>query len=649
MKTISRSPLSALAIPCTILAALLGMGTAEAQTKTWTGATNGSWGTSGNWDPSGTPVSANPVVFDGTGTNLNTTTNGARTVQSLTYTSNQTSTVTINATTTQSLSLSGAGAVITVDAGNHVITGNGTSGSGTTYDFLLTNANDNRTITIADGASLDIQGRFDTPNASLAKNGNGTLILSGQNGSSGAFQIDGADAFSVNAGVLRFANSNAAGNSRNNYSVASGAAIEIFGGVSQTSSNGTITLNGTGIGSTGALRSISGNNTITAGAASPGTIVLSAASSIGVDADTFTIGKGISGSNSLTKVGAGTLVLGRAAAINNNTYSGATLVDGGTLRFAITGALYGGNSTNWTAANLNAKNGTTLAFNVGGPDEFSTGNVTTLLTNLAASSSTTNGMNAGSSLGFDTTNAGGSFTIADVIADTTGAEGGARGLTKLGTGSLVLSNTNTYTGPTLVSAGTLQVNGTHTPGGGAGDYTVANAATLMGSGATNGDLLVLAGGTVAPGSSIESLGVGSVSIDGGTYSYELDSTAVNADLLYGGAGSTLTLTGSPTLSLIELGAGTVPLNTKFTLISYNGTWNSGTFAGFADDSTFSFSGTDWLINYNDTSSGSNFSSDANANGTAFVTITAVPEPGVLALAGIGIAGIGFLASRWRQR
>jgi autotransporter-associated beta strand protein len=334
-----------------------------------------------------------------------------------------------------------------VNAGNHLITGNGTSSSNATYDFLLLSTNDNRTITIADGASLDIQGRFDTPNASLAKNGNGTLILSGQNGSGGAFQIDGADAFSVNAGVLRFANTNAAGNSRNNYSVASGAAIEIFGGFSQTSSNGTITLNGTGIGSTGALRSISGNNTITAGAASPGTIVLSAASSIGVDADTFTIGKGISGSNSLTKVGAGTLVLGRAAAINNNTYSGATLVDGGTLQFAITGALYGGNSTNWTAANINAKAGTTLAFNVGGTSEFTTGNVTTLLGNLAASSSTTNGMNAGSALGFDTTNAGGSFTIANVIADTTGSSGGARGLTKLGTGSLVLSNTNTYTGP----------------------------------------------------------------------------------------------------------------------------------------------------------------------------------------------------------
>jgi autotransporter-associated beta strand protein len=79
-----------------------------------------------------------------------------------------------------------------------------------------------------------------------------------------------------------------------------------------------------------------------------------------------------------------------------------------------------------------------------------------LLTNLAASSSATEGMNAGSTLGFDTTNAdGGTFTIADVIANTTGASGGARNLTKLGTNTLVLSGANTYTGTTTVSGGTL--------------------------------------------------------------------------------------------------------------------------------------------------------------------------------------------------
>ncbi len=593
------------------------------------------------------------MVFDGTGTNLNTTTNAARTVESLTYTSGQTSTVTINATTTNTLRVTSTAAIV-VDAGNHVITGNGTGSSGTAWDFGLQGTN--QTISIAGSASLDIQGRVANTNGptsqtnrSVTKSGNGTLILSGQNGGSGAWQMNGANSFSVTQGVVRLANSNASGNSGNNFVIAEPAALELSGGFSQGITAGNITLNGTGIGATGALRNISGNNSISPAASSTGTIVLSAASSIGVDADTLTLGKGISGSNSLTKVGAGTLVLGREAGINNNTYSGATLIDGGTLRFAITGALYNDTSANWTAANINAKNGTTLAFNVGGTSEFTTGNVTTLLTNLAASSSATNGMNAGSSLGFDTTNAGGSFTISDAITNTTGASGGARGLTKLGTGALLLSGTNTYTGPTLVSAGTLQVNGTHTPGGGAGDYTVASAATLMGSGATNGDLLVLAGGTIAPGTSVESLGVGSVSIDAGTYAYEIDSTAVNADLLYGDAGSTLTLTGSPTLSLSELGAGTVPLNTKFTLISYDGAWNLGEFAGLPDDSTFSFSGTDWLINYNDTSSGSNFSSDANANGTAFVTITAVPEPGMRAPAAIGLAGLAYAASRRRRR
>jgi autotransporter-associated beta strand protein len=70
------------------------------------------------------------------------------------------------------------------------------------------------------------------------------------------------------------------------------------------------------------------------------------------------------------------------------------------------------------------------------------------------------GMNAGSFLGFDTTNAaGGTFTIADTIANTTGAAGGARGLTKLGTNTLVLSGTNSHTGATTVIAGTLKLAG----------------------------------------------------------------------------------------------------------------------------------------------------------------------------------------------
>jgi autotransporter-associated beta strand protein len=207
---------------------------------------------------------------------------------------------------------------------------------------------------------------------------------------------------------------------------------------------------------------------------------------------------------------------------------------------------------------------------------------------------------------------------------------------------LTLTAANTYIGATNVLNGTLVLNGSHTPGTGAGLYTVSGG-TLMGSGATNGDLSVLSGGTVAPGNSIESLGVGSISYDGGTFEYELDTTLLTADLLYGDDLSTLTLLNDPELDLIDLGGNSVvPLGTKFTLIAYDGAWNSGTFNGYADGSTFSFAGNTWLIDYNDPLAGINFTGDLTGL-TAFVTITstaaAVPEPGTLALGLAGLVGL----------
>ncbi|MGX9257773.1 autotransporter outer membrane beta-barrel domain-containing protein [Pantoea ananatis] len=88
---------------------------------------------------------------------------------------------------------------------------------------------------------------------------------------------------------------------------------------------------------------------------------------------------------------------------------------------------------------------------------------------------------------------------------------GHGGLTKEGRGTLILSGTSTYAGPTLVNLGRLAVNGSVTS-----DVSVHNGGLIGGNG-TVGSLTVRRGGIVAPGNSMGSLNVTrNVSFDPGS-------------------------------------------------------------------------------------------------------------------------------------
>ncbi|HAU37493.1 MAG TPA: hypothetical protein DCX07_07205 [Phycisphaerales bacterium] len=93
------------------------------------------------------------------------------------------------------------------------------------------------------------------------------------------------------------------------------------------------------------------------------------------------------------------------------------------------------------------------------------------------------------------------LTIGGVISNKT--DGAAVSLTKQGAGTLVLSGTNTYTGATTVSAGTLLINGDQSAA--TGNIAVNSTGTLGGTGAIGGATTVNSGGTLSPGDSAGTL------------------------------------------------------------------------------------------------------------------------------------------------
>ncbi|MCE9588775.1 MAG: autotransporter-associated beta strand repeat-containing protein [Verrucomicrobia bacterium] len=155
---------------------------------------------------------------------------------------------------------------------------------------------------------------------------------------------------------------------------------------------------------------------------------------------------------SVTKTGWGVQTL-----VGNNTYTGKTTVSAGTLVFGNAGALYGGNTSSWTAENLTVASGATAAFAVGGDNPFTSANIT----QLSQLGNSYGGFQNGSSLGIDAS--GTTFTYGGVIADPNNGAN-ALGLTLLGSGTTILTENNSYTGTTTISGGTLQIGDGGTTG-----------------------------------------------------------------------------------------------------------------------------------------------------------------------------------------
>jgi autotransporter-associated beta strand protein len=140
------------------------------------------------------------------------------------------------------------------------------------------------------------------------------------------------------------------------------------------------------------------------------------------------------------------------------------------------------------------------------------------------------------------------------------------GLSKLGSGTVTLTATNSYTGGTLVNNGTLAINGSLT----ASAVTVAAGGTLAGTGSVATNVTVNAGGTIAPAGNgvLGTFTILSNAFLNGTAAMDINSVTGTNDVLKAGA-----ITYGGTLAVTNLGAASLRSGASFRL------FNAGAYSG----------------------------------------------------------------------
>lgn len=446
--------------------------------------------------------------------------------------------------------------------------------------------------------------------ASVFKSDAGTWILTGSNSHSGGTTL--------NSGTLGLGNANALG---------TGTAT--FGGNATLRANVSATV--TNVMSTGASSAVT--------------------ATIDTQANAVTLSGSIGGAGNLAKLGTATLTLTSA----NNAYTGATTIAAGTL------ALSGGGSVA-SSSGLNIS-GAAARLDI----SAASGDRTIAALEGVAGSSVV--------LGGNTLTAGDATTR--IFG---GAISGSGGFTKAGSGILTLADVQTFTGSASINAGTLAIGGANTLATArriyvasgatldatAAGLTVGNAQTLAGSGTVTGGFTIAGGATLSPGNSPGTLSVTGPTTwgPGGNYNWQIHTVA-------GGAGSGWDLLDSTgTLDVTSSGGNPFSINlwslaglpdttgnvsdfdagasNNFLIAEFDGGitgWDPAKFSlnTTATNGTGGFTNTiagqgTFTVARGDTVSG------GNAN-QIYVVYAAVPEPGALALAGIGLAAAGWAARR----
>ncbi|WP_432798684.1 autotransporter-associated beta strand repeat-containing protein [Poriferisphaera sp. WC338] len=521
---------------------------------------------------------------------------------SLTKTGGSTLTLSGNNTYTGGSTLSGAGTVI-VGHDNAFGTGNITMSSTSFQSNNDSNAisnniaiNNFQTLTFSGSNDLAIDGVISGGAGSIDAGGTGRLILNGSNTFGGGVEL-------VNGGHVVIGNNNALG---------IGTVLTSGTGGTLSAGQSSITIaNGLSTGTSSRSITIAGSNDLTVNGAITGSGNL-----VKTGSGTFTINNaGYSGSMTLTD---GTLVLGSNGALGGGTMtvngdgaiqsnddarsignaisigSGNTLTVSGSNDLAINGVISSDGSltksgtgtltlsgTNTFSGGTNISAGTLIAS--GGNALSDSGSVTFAdisgATLQLGSNETIGSLSGGGSTGGEVSLQSNTLTVGDTN-DTTfaGVLSGSGGLTKEGSGTLTLSNSNnTYTGDTTVNAGTLIING-----------TMASANVNVASGATLGGVMNFAGnfinsGTMSPGNSPGTMFVGGDLTLNSTSIYDMEIASTAGP---GTGNDFIDVTGTAaidgTLNVIGLG-GYSPVNgDTFTILDADG-GVSGTFATILDN------------------------------------------------------------------
>jgi fibronectin-binding autotransporter adhesin len=419
--------------------------------------------------------------------------------------------------------------------------------------LTLTAANSYTATTDIENASLYLTGKGTVGTESLTNNGN--FDISGETQSVTLASLTGGGSAYLGANELVLGGDNS--NFEFDGSLNDGGTAGGTGGSLTKVGNGLLTLTNGSNNYTGGTSILSGGIFLEGGSLGTGSLAMSAGTSFDMSGTYSPVGVGsLSGAGSVF-LGGSSLYVGDNNAsttftgvLSNGGLAGGTggaLVKQGTGTMTLTGANSYSGGTYLTAGNL-VLSGTgnigigALSLHSGTTFDMSGADNAITVASLSAAGGTVDLGRNHLTAGIDNT----SNSFAGVLSDGGLAGGTGGSFTKVGTGTLIFSGDNTYSGGTSVAGGKLILTGTGTVGtGGLG----LNAGTLFDISGANGAVSV---GSLS--------GAGNVSLGGNNLYEGADnaSTTVSGTIsdggFSGGSGASLTKTGTGTLTLMGLDA-----------------------------------------------------------------------------------------------